>query len=69
MLVIAAIPPLWRRVMDPRTLAFRATQAGQVWRHGPTPAGTAAPLAPAAKPSPKRRAATSPARRRGAARA
>jgi alkane 1-monooxygenase len=28
MVVLAAIPPLWRRIMDPRVAAYRAAQGG-----------------------------------------
>ena len=38
MIMLAFVPPLWRAVMHPRLMAFRKTQKGQVWRHGPTPA-------------------------------
>lgn len=37
MILLALIPPVWRAVMHPRLMAFRATQKGQVWRHGPQP--------------------------------
>ena len=36
-ILLAFVPPLWRAVMHPRLMAFRATQKGQVWRHGPQP--------------------------------
>lgn len=35
-ILLSFIPPLWRAVMHPRLHAFRKTQKGQVWRHGPT---------------------------------
>ena len=37
MILLSFFPSLWRRVMHPRLMAFRKTQTGQVWRHGPTP--------------------------------
>ena len=37
MIALSFFPPLWRWVMHPRLMKFRATQEGQVWRHGPTP--------------------------------
>ena len=37
MILLAFIPPLWRYVMHPRLMRFRATQTGQKWRHGPQP--------------------------------
>ena len=36
-ILLALIPPVWRAVMHPRLMEFRATQIGQVWRHGPQP--------------------------------
>ena len=41
-ILLAFVPPLWRAVMHPRLMAFRATQRGQVWRHGPQPKPTKA---------------------------
>lgn len=41
-ILLALVPPLWRAVMHPRLMAFRATQKGQVWRHGPQPKPTKA---------------------------
>ena len=37
MIVLAFFPPLWRAVMHPRLMGWRAAQKGQVFRHGPTP--------------------------------
>ena len=37
MILLAFFPPVWRAVMDPRLMAHRKTQKGQVWRWGPTP--------------------------------
>merc|ERR1712151_450230 len=37
MIFLAFFPPLWRRVVHPRLLAHRSQQAGQTFRHGPTP--------------------------------
>ena len=37
MILLAFLPPVWRAVMHPRLMRFRATQKGQIWRHGPSP--------------------------------
>lgn len=42
MIMLAFVPPLWRAVMHPRLMKFRATQEGQVWRHGPQPSASEA---------------------------
>merc|ERR1711972_881326 len=40
MIFLAFFPPLWRKVMHPRLLAYRRQQVGQTFRHGPTPEPT-----------------------------
>lgn len=37
MILLAFVPPLWRAVMHPRLMEYRATQVGQRYRYGPSP--------------------------------
>jgi alkane 1-monooxygenase len=41
MILLSFFPPLWRAVMHPRLMEHRRRQAGQIFRHGPTPSSSA----------------------------